>query len=132
MNTLSTGGSHFSVRVKYFTLVRHFVLKQFQHGCEHVIPNVLMAMGLSEGIVCLFLALTGAPWRQCVGEISTPYTIATHAASHSLRTVILNTDLYCKHGGDGGAFSPCVAVDLGQIIKCASKNCAVQWHATVL
>lgn len=59
---------------------------------------------------CLFPALTGAPCRQCVGEISTPFTITTHAASHLLRTVILNPDLYCQPGGDSGAF--------GQIIKC--------------
>ncbi|MCJ8728103.1 hypothetical protein PDJAM_G00000510 [Pangasius djambal] len=78
---------------------------------------------------CLFPALTGAPWRQCVGEISTPYTIATHTASHLLRTVILNTDLYYKHGGDSGAFSPCVAVDLGPIIQHANKNCAIECHA---
>lgn len=76
-----------------------------------------MAMGLSER-GCLFPALTGAPWRQCVGEISTLYTVATHAASLLLRTVTLNTDRYCIHGDDIGAFfSPCVAVNVRWISK---------------
>lgn len=31
--------AHFNFGADYFTLIKHFLLKSFQHGWEHVIPN---------------------------------------------------------------------------------------------